>query len=124
MQSGVTLYPALPYMYVNISITICVNLLRFALCFYVLGNAFCGPTPLCDPDRVIFFPINAPGITQNPQFKQLKTVHARSIDRKKNYACGSRQNNRYNGANTKVHGCIDYRQASIKAQRSCVFFLY
>ena len=31
----------------KIIITICVNLLRFALCFYVLGNVtFCGPTLL------------------------------------------------------------------------------
>ena len=31
---------------VQIIITFCVNLLRFALSFYVLGNvAFCGPTP-------------------------------------------------------------------------------
>ena len=30
---------------VKIIITTCVNLLRFALCFYVLGNVtFCGPT--------------------------------------------------------------------------------
>ena len=29
----------------QIIITICVNLLRFALCFYILGNVtFCGPT--------------------------------------------------------------------------------
>ena len=32
------------YYAVKIIITICVNLLRFASCFYVLGNVtFCGP---------------------------------------------------------------------------------
>ena len=33
------------YYAIEIIITFCVNLIRFALCFYVLGNVmFCGPT--------------------------------------------------------------------------------